>query len=668
MTISTPSPPAVRGRARIVANRTMTAAAPATISFLILVLTLSSPALALTPQDAAPRALDYLHAQWKENGGFATNSPTGDLSILPWAVMAVSAAGYNPASWSLDSRNLVTVMRDMDIASEAVSGAGSNNTPAFYAKLILAFNAAGRPDLAMQAGRPTVSLTDELLAFRHTDTGHFSMSTANSRMADINTTIWAILALSALGSHQEIVEQAAAWLRTAQAADGGFSFQSGAVEDVDDTGAAIQALVASGASRDDSAVQAAVEFLRRYQNEDGGFASWITNTRSTAESTAWALQALNALGEDLSNWTRQNDPAGYLLSLQQPSGCFAHRTGQVATPLMTTTQAVIALAGHSVPFSLLEHNQAPDYRPSFSSLTPMPDADVPTNGFHISAEFTDGVGQTGINPAQIQVYLDGTALTLDTATVTEGSLELSIGTLSPGAHKVGIIIADYAGHVATSELPITATAPTTTTTHAAGNGSANGPTTVSRTTETTRAAGGATRVLTGGQSGSQKASETHSAYTPNAQTSRAHSTMGGTATPGDSSSSHDVAGFDGVVAGVRMGPASDADFPTENPEPNTLVTGEEIPTAPLPTDDGWQTGLLAGGIAALSPLGAGLSLVLHRRRSSLLADMFPAALAVEDASGKHLPPGDGPRTAWLQLQCRVRHHLTHLPLPDDLKD
>ncbi len=425
-------------------------------------------ALALTVGEAQPRALDYLHAQLRDNGGFATNSPTGDLATTPWVIMAVSAAGYDPSSWSTTTGNIVTTLRDMDVEREATQGSGANNTPAFYAKLILAFVAAGRPDLAVEAGRPAVNLAERLLTYRHPETGHFSMSTSNPRVADISTTAWAVMALAVLGSHPQEVEQAANWLKGAQADDGGFSFQSGAIEDVDDTGAAIQALLAAGVAKDDPAIRAAVAFLKEHQNQDGGFVSWVTDTKSTAESTAWALQALNAVGEDPANWTRDNDPVGYLLSLQMPQGAFAHRAMQLATPLMTTTQVVIALAGRSFPFPLAAHTPAPGYRPALVSLSPAADATVPAAGFTITAVVTDEPGGTGINPASLQVQLNDTTLTLDAEAAAQGSINAQSGAVPPGSHRIRLTFADYAGHTVTVDTAVTAlpapSASSTTTT------------------------------------------------------------------------------------------------------------------------------------------------------------------------------------------------------------
>jgi squalene-hopene/tetraprenyl-beta-curcumene cyclase len=70
------------------------------------------------------------------------------------------------------------------------------------------------------------------------------------------------------------------------------------------TGAAVPALVACGLG-DDPSVAQAVAWLRRVQNEDGGFgedlrsyrdASWRGQGASTASQTAWALLALEAAG------------------------------------------------------------------------------------------------------------------------------------------------------------------------------------------------------------------------------------------------------------------------------------------------------------------------------------------------------------------------------------
>lgn len=401
------------------------------------------------------RALDYLHANMRANGGFSTNSSSGDLGITPWVVLALAASGYDPTSWTCESGSLVQALAGMNIAKEATQGSGSVNAPAFYSKIILALCAAGRADMVRAAGSPPVDLVQRLLAYRHISAGNFSLSTTDPSPADISTTIWAILALSSVQLESEVVEKAVAWLLSVQGNDGGFSFQTGAVKDIDDTAAAIQALLAGGIPRDHPAVKAAISFLRQHQNPDGGFPSWVTDRRSTAESTAWTLQALNALGEDINAWKKQNSPVQYLVSLQRSSGLFAHQGSQVATPLMTTTQAVIALSGKSFPVRPGNLRSSPDFRPRIVSLSLAEGSQISINGAEISIEVEDF--GTGIDPKTFTVRLDETTITPDTSRLeSEGIVRFTTGSLRPGSHKLSVSFSDRAGHTVKKQVSFTA--------------------------------------------------------------------------------------------------------------------------------------------------------------------------------------------------------------------
>ena len=83
-----------------------------------------------------------------------------------------------------------------------------------------------------------------------------------------------------------------------QDSDGGFNFATrGGLSDLDDTGAALEALAgAGGAGRPDARARA-IRFLRRQQDRDGGFASQ-PGAGSNAQSTAFAVQGLLAAGVD----------------------------------------------------------------------------------------------------------------------------------------------------------------------------------------------------------------------------------------------------------------------------------------------------------------------------------------------------------------------------------
>ena len=77
--------------------------------------------------------------------------------------------------------------------------------------------------------------------------------------------------------------------------DGGFGFgPAGGSSDVDDTGSVLQAL-AAGRARTRRPRGAAISYLRHAQNPDGGFGQ-SKGASSNAQSTAWAVQGLVAVG------------------------------------------------------------------------------------------------------------------------------------------------------------------------------------------------------------------------------------------------------------------------------------------------------------------------------------------------------------------------------------
>ena len=110
----------------------------------------------------------------------------------------------------------------------------------------------------------------------------------------VSYTAFGILALRAADAGG--TAESARWLAAQQNGDGGFGLAPGAQSDVDNTGAAIQALAAAGRGGSD-AVGDAVGFLRGAQNSDGGFGQYEGRS-SNAQSTAYAVQGLVAAGRN----------------------------------------------------------------------------------------------------------------------------------------------------------------------------------------------------------------------------------------------------------------------------------------------------------------------------------------------------------------------------------
>jgi squalene-hopene/tetraprenyl-beta-curcumene cyclase len=95
------------------------------------------------------------------------------------------------------------------------------------------------------------------------------------------------------------------WLLDAQEEDGSWFGRWGA-NHVYGVGAAVPALVAAGVPRKHPAIRAAVDWLRRHQNSDGGWGedlrsyrdpAWVGRGASTPSQTAWALLALLAVAQ-----------------------------------------------------------------------------------------------------------------------------------------------------------------------------------------------------------------------------------------------------------------------------------------------------------------------------------------------------------------------------------
>src|SRR5437588_10919056 len=86
----------------------------------------------------------------------------------------------------------------------------------------------------------------------------------------VNLSSFAVLALRSAGVTPPA--KTLSWLTHQQDRDGGFSFATaGGGSDVDDTGAALEALAKDASAS--TARQRAIKFIRLHQNRDGGFPS-----------------------------------------------------------------------------------------------------------------------------------------------------------------------------------------------------------------------------------------------------------------------------------------------------------------------------------------------------------------------------------------------------------
>lgn len=293
------------------------------------------------------RALDYLRGRQKTDGGFAEPGRDSSDQLTGWVVSAIAAAGEDPNSWRVAGKS------PLDYLS---SNAGNWISLADLERSCLAVSSAGA-DPRSFGGR---NLVAEISGQIKSD-GHLG------RM--INDHCWGLIALAAAG--EPIPVGCRNWLVSMQNIDGGFSFAAESASDPDDTGAAMQALVAAGESPEGNAMERAASYLRFCQSSDGGF-RW-QSTSSNVASTAWAVQGLSAAGEDADGvaWSKSgNTPLDFLRGMQQADGHIKYSDASDSNPAWMTAEAVPALLKRPYPLNYAPKAPESSESPSDSSDSP----------------------------------------------------------------------------------------------------------------------------------------------------------------------------------------------------------------------------------------------------------------------------------------------------------
>ena len=319
---------------------------------------LAALVLATTPPqaDAAvpARTLSWLESAQNADGGFG-GAPGQSSSGLysSWAGLGLAAAGRNPRDVRRGGADVIAYLR---AHPPRRSGDLGETTRA-----ILLLRSAGLT--------PTIGdrdLVRELLAKRR-PSGAFA--------SRVNTTAFAIFALRAAGRSKanRAVRTGARWIASQANPDGGFNFAGrGGGSGIDDTGAALQGLVAAG-RRGTKTVRRAARFLARRQNPDGGY-PLQPGGPSNAQSTAWAVQALIAAGRNPDRQRRNGarSPIAYLRSLVTPGGAVRYSRTSAQTPVWVTAQALAALARKPFPLAPVPRRKA--RAAATPAATPVPTA------------------------------------------------------------------------------------------------------------------------------------------------------------------------------------------------------------------------------------------------------------------------------------------------------
>ncbi len=266
---------------------------------------LAGAAAGATGPSAGPAA--FLASRQSTSGGFAEQGRTPDGPLTAWAALGLVAAGGFPAERS----KAAEFLRGLPISL--------GDSDADLALRVVALAALGGVVDESLVGRLRRHRPDEL----------------------VNETVWAVLALRAVG--EQVPQSLVRAILAAQAKNGGFPWLRDGKPDSNDTAAAIQALRATGVGIRAASIKRAVKALRGFQNRDGGFA--LTNGReSDAQSTAWAIQALLSAGVKPGK-----PPFRYLSRLRRGDGSYRYSVRYGATPVWVTAQVVPALAGRPFP-------------------------------------------------------------------------------------------------------------------------------------------------------------------------------------------------------------------------------------------------------------------------------------------------------------------------------
>lgn len=419
-----------RASARPTAARRWAVLVTCTVALACALTSASAPSRAAATDRAITRGLDFLHARQLTDGGFADPGQPSSEAMTSWCVVAIAAAGENPATWKKSGRDPVTYLAGK--ASRL-----SNVTD--LARLTLAVTAArrnardfGGVDLVAKIRAQVVS---EGSAGDHIGTM-------------VNSHAWGMIALAAAG--EPVTSDMVRWLTGQQNSDGGWGWGTSIASDSNDTAAAIQALMAAGQSPSSSTVERGLAYMRARQASDGGF---IYSTGSPdANSTSWAVQALVAAGEtpDGSSWSKSGrSPLSMLRALQQRNGSFAYQSGRIQNALFTTVQVIPALARKPFPLPKgASLSSVSAWRPSVVALSPRAGARV-ASGAPVLFRFavSDGSG-TGVAASGVTVKLDGTAMKV---TMSGGEARATASSLSSGSHEIKVAVADQAGNPAESK-------------------------------------------------------------------------------------------------------------------------------------------------------------------------------------------------------------------------
>jgi hypothetical protein len=280
----------------------------------------------------AEEAVAWLIAQQGDEGGFIGFSGEPDAGTTVDALFALVAAQQIGIDTSASIEAAVAYLESSDTALVYTqTGVGQ------AAKLVLALHALGLDPHNIANVDPLAILGSG----QSPDTGLYGTGVYDHAMA--------ILALAASG--EEIPAGAVTSLQDFQADNGGWAFDGStddAAADSNTTAIVIQALAASGLP-DEGMIEAGLEYLQSTLH-DGKGAAYNSDPASLPDSNSTALvaQAVIATGGNPATQDWQ-DLVTALFGFQNADGSFGYQDGAMEPNLLSTVQAIPALANLAFP-------------------------------------------------------------------------------------------------------------------------------------------------------------------------------------------------------------------------------------------------------------------------------------------------------------------------------
>ena len=299
---------------------------------------------------ATAKGAAYLRSEQQEDGSFTGFGAEWTLSGLAAAKVAPADVKKTPSS-----RDARTWYRELIGDPATWPEAGEATAPTYEAAALAAYAAGIDPARVSQQQNLIAQIVSR---YDTANPGYYG------EPGVFNGTLFGLLALEDTNSTarqrvpQVLLDKSIEVVRKNQHTDGGWSYQRveghqselESPSEAEETGAAIAALCGAGVRDSEPVIEDAVAYLQSdFEAETTGSGAFASEFGPNTDSTAWAVEGLNACG--VSSQSSQfktsagRTPIDFLISQQLEGGGFVSEAGEEEASLYSSQDAVRALAG-----------------------------------------------------------------------------------------------------------------------------------------------------------------------------------------------------------------------------------------------------------------------------------------------------------------------------------